>query len=75
MKDIIVEFSGWARISPKDAKFDSLCEDNKTITGVEWLQLPTEDRDNYILNSVIAAQRDSIDGDYSQIDVFEDDSP
>ncbi len=73
MKDIIVEFSGWLRITPKNVKFVSLLQ-GPDINGEQWLALDDLSRCDYILESVIDAQRDAHDGDYAQIDVFEDDS-
>ena len=78
MKDIIVEFSGWVRLSPDKARFQSLhpSENGKIISGTDWLNLPSdEDRCDYILEDVVAAQRDCDDGNYEHIDVFEDDTP
>lgn len=75
MKDIIVEFAGWVRITPENARFQSITDEDEpeTITGVEWLALDEETRDgNYVLESVIDAQRDGHDGDYMDITVFED---
>tara|TARA_A100001515_G_scaffold117160_1_gene99084 strand:- start:1277 stop:1504 length:228 start_codon:yes stop_codon:yes gene_type:complete len=74
MKDIIVEFSGWIRIEPKKAKFVCIGSDGPDINGEQWLALDEDARFDYILESVIDAQRDSHDGDYDHIDVFEDDS-
>lgn len=74
MKDIIVEFAGWVRISPQNVRFQHSSTDN-IITGVEWLALSESNREDYILECVIATQRDAQDKEYVQIDVFEDDSP
>lgn len=91
MKDIIVEFSGWVRIAPENAKFinidtivrgwsnlDVLADEKhhmSPIDGLQWLALSKEEREDYILKNVIDAQRDADDGDYNEIRVFEDDSP
>ena len=79
MRDIIVEFSGWVRLSPKNAKFLLTHADQDgrpdMITGEAWQQLNEDDQGDYILEDVIAAQRDCDDGDYQQIDWFVDDSP
>lgn len=76
IKDIIVEFAGWVRITPDTARFQLVSEDESPviITGTEWLLLTEDQQEDYILEDVIAAQRDGHDGDYTQIDVFEDDS-
>ncbi len=70
-KDIIVEFSGWCRISAESAKFINI-ENEEIICGIQWQKLPKDERSNYILEDVIDAQRDATDGSYDQIDVFED---
>ena len=75
MKDIIVEFSGWLRIEPKKAKFVCIGSDGPVINGEQWLALDEDARGDYILETVIDAQRDSHDGNYYDIDVFEDDTP
>ena len=76
MRDIIIEFSGWVRITPKNTKFVCIHDaDKPDIDGEQWLALDHEQRSDYILEDVIAAQRDCDDGDYTLIDVFEDDSP
>lgn len=75
MKDIIVEFSGWVRISPSKVVFVCIGSDKPDINGEQWLALDEDARSDYILEDVIAAQRDCEDGDYDHIDVFEDDTP
>ena len=78
LKDITVEFSGGVRLSPKNAKFIKIGKQDErpdVITGVEWQQLDDDDQGDYILEDVIAAQRDCDDGDYQEINVFVDDSP
>lgn len=79
VKDIIVEFSGWVRITPKNAKFINISTINEKgdmppIDGLQWLAMPEEERGDYILKSVIDAQRDADVGEYDRIDVFEDNS-
>ena len=78
MRDIIVEFSGWVRLSPASAKFVKIGEQDERpdmITGEAWQQLDDDDQGDYILEDVIDAQRDGDDGDYQQIDWFVNDSP
>ena len=80
MRDIIVEFSGWVRLAPENAKFVNISTidekgDMPPIDGFQWLALSEEERGDYILESVIDAQRDAHDGDYVEIDVSEDDFP
>ena len=75
MKDIIVEFSGWVRITPENAKFVNISTiDMPPIDGFQWLALSEEERGNYILKSVIDAQQDADAGGYDRVRVFEDDS-
>ena len=75
MKDIIVEFSGWLRIAPKNAKFICIGHDGSDISGEQWLALNEDARGDYILESIIDVQRDAYDGGYDHIDVSEDDFP
>ena len=80
MKDIIVEFSGWVRMTPKKVSFVCIGSDNPAgkgwvIDGEQWLALDKDAQSDYILEDVIAAQRDCDDGNYEHIDVFEDDTP
>ena len=63
MRDIIVEFSGWARIAPEDAKFVRIGSEGPDINGEQWLALDKNIRSDYILKSIIDAQRDAHDGD------------
>ena len=77
MKDIIVEFSGWVRITPDKARFQQITDNEKpsTISGVQWLALDEETRSDYVLEDYIAAQRDGHDGELIDLQVFEDDTP
>ena len=80
MRDIIVEFSGWVRLSPANVKFVKMGEQDERpdmITGVEWQKLDEYDQGNYILEDVRtqAGNPALVVGDYQQIDVFVDDSP
>jgi hypothetical protein len=75
MKDIIVEFSGWVRMTPEKVSFVCIGSDKPDINGEEWLALHKDARGDYIIEDVIAAQRDCDDGNYEHVDVFEDDSP
>ena len=75
MKDIIVEFSGWVRIAPSKVVFVCIGSDKPDINGEQWLALDKDAQSDYILEDVIAAQRDCDGGNYKHIDVFEDDTP
>ena len=74
MNDIIIDFSGWVRMTPKKTLFICIGDDKPDIDGEQWIALDDEQRSDYILDDIIAAQRDCDDGNYSLIDVFEDDS-
>lgn len=66
---LIVEFSGWCRISLDKVKFIDLNgdPDNYTISGTEWAKLTPERKSMCVLEDVIAVQRDCEDGDYVDI--------
>lgn len=69
MKDIIVEFSGWVRMSPDKVTFVNV-DTNEKINGEAWQKLSPDDRCDYILEDVITVQRDAEDGEYDNIDAF-----
>ncbi|MEL0098750.1 MAG: hypothetical protein VW907_04270 [Opitutae bacterium] len=75
MRDIIGEFSGWLRIDPKKARFICPGSDGPDISGEQWLALDEDAQADYILESIIDAQRDAYDKGYDHIKVFEDDLP
>ena len=61
-KDIVVEFSGWVKISPQNIRYRYIGEDESVpefITGVEWQNLSKEVQGDYIMEDVIAAIRDA----------------
>lgn len=72
-KYIVLEFGGWAKIDPKNARFISVKTNDdplySVIDGETWLALDTNERAWYILEDAIAFQRDSIDGEYSSLDL------
>ncbi len=72
-KDIIVEFSGWCRVNPENARFQYTGEDEGAkfiISGAEWQSLSEDERSNYILEDVVAAIRDSGDNEWTPIYTF-----
>jgi len=77
-KYIVLEFSGWAKIDPKDARFVAIenniedCIDGgkNIISGSEWLELDATERSWYILEDAIAFQRDALDGEYTSLDIL-----
>ena len=61
-KDIVVEFSGWVKISPQNIRYQYIGEDESVpefITGVEWQELDEEAQSDYIMEDVVAAIRDA----------------
>lgn len=73
-KYIVLEFSGWAKIDPKSARFVSLKNDNEDcIDGETWLALDEDERSWYVLEDAIQFQRDAVDGEYTSLDVFVED--
>jgi len=70
---IIVEFSGWVECDSDKVKFQYISNDDDqctVITGTEWLKLSEDDRDDYILEDCIEAQKTSVDGSYEHMDVI-----
>jgi len=47
-----------------------LMSTGRSITGTEWLKLSEDDRDNYMLEDCIEAQKTSVDGSYEHMDVI-----
>jgi len=73
MTKIIVEFSGWVECDSDKVKFQYISNDDDqctVITGTEWLKLSEDDRDDYILEDCIEAQKTSVDGSYEHLDVI-----
>ena len=66
---IIVEFSGWVECDSDKVKFVRFIT-NDVITGAEWLKLSEDDRDDYMLEDCIEAQKTSVDGSYEHLDVI-----
>ena len=69
-KDIVVEFSGWAMISPQNIRFQYIGQDESIpefITGVEWQELDEEMQMEYMMEDAIAAIRDSYDGSWEHL--------
>lgn len=67
---IVVEFSGWLKIKPETARFQH-CTTSDTITGTDYLKLSTDDREAYVLDSVISGIRDSYDSEWTDIQIIE----
>ena len=76
-KKIIVEFGGWVECDSSRVLFQYIGDKHgddvrrwPVITGNEWLKLSEDDRDDYILENCIEAQKTSVDGSYEHIDVI-----
>jgi hypothetical protein len=69
MAKIIVEFSGWVECDSDKVKFLKLVTDD-VITGTEWLGLSEDDRDDYIMEDYIEAQKTALDGGYEHLDII-----
>ena len=76
-KKIVVSYSGWCEIDPEDVKFQCITNDEaageSVITGKEWLELNEGDKyGNYVLKNAIDVIRDSTDGEWTELEVGED---
>ena len=71
MNDIIVEYSGWIRMSPKNIRFEYIGQDDmpQNIDGVQWQALSEDEQGDYILEDAIAAIRDADDGEWVDLSV------
>ena len=74
MNDIIVEYSGWVRMNPKNIRFEYIGQDDmpQNIDGVQWQALSEDERGDYIIEDAIAAIRDSDDGEWMDLDALID---
>ena len=73
MAKIIVEFSGWVECDSDKVKFQYISNDDDqctVITGTEWLKLPKDDRDDYVLEDCVHAQETALDGSLEYLDVI-----
>ena len=64
-KDILLEFSGWAEVSPDAIHFRYLGWDDSVpeyIDGVEWQDLPEEVQEDYIVDNVYSVMNDAYVG-------------
>lgn len=72
MSKIIVSMSGWCEADPARAMFQyvGVRDDvEKLIGGEQWLGLPENDREDYILENALTAFKHSLDGEYDHIEV------
>ena len=71
MNDIVVEYSGWIRLSPQNVRFEYIGQDDmpQNIDGVQWQALSEDEQSDYILEDAIAAIRDADDGEWVDLSV------
>jgi len=71
VSDIIVEYSGWIRLSPQNIRFEYIGQDDmpQNIDGVQWQALSEDEQGDYILEDAIAAIRDADDGEWVDLSV------
>jgi len=71
MNDIVVEYSGWIRLSPKNIRFEYIGQDDmpQNIDGVQWQALSEDEQSDYIIEDAIAAIRDADDGEWVDLSV------
>ena len=71
MNDIVLEFSGWVKISPENIRFDYIGQDDmpQNIDGVQWQALSEDEQSDYIIEDAIAAIRDADDGEWVDLSV------
>jgi len=71
MNDIIVEYSGWVRMNPKNIRFEYIGQDDmpQNIDGVQWQALSEDEQSDYIIEDAIAAIRDCDGGEWVDLSV------
>ena len=71
MNDIVLEFSGWVKISPENIRFEYIGQDDmpQNIDGVQWQALSEDEQSDYFIEDAVAAIRDSDDGEWVDLSV------
>ena len=71
MNDIVVEYSGWIKLSPQNIRFEYIGQDDmpQNIDGVQWQALSEDEQGDYVLEDAIAAIRDADDGEWVDLSV------
>ena len=71
MNDIVIEYSGWIKLSPQNIRFEYIGQDDmpQNIDGVQWQALSEDEQGDYILEDAIAAIRDADDGEWVDLSV------
>ncbi len=74
MNDIVVEYSGWVRMNPKNIRFEYIGQDDmpQNIDGVQWQALSEDEQGDYILEDAVAAIRDADDGEWMDLSAYVD---
>jgi len=84
MSKIIIGFSGWVEADPESIRFQWIGDyvDNESdkhikhiITGTEYLKLDEDERNDYILEDLGVAYRDSFDGELNECEVSIEEDP
>lgn len=68
-KEIVVDFSGWLKLRPETARFQN-AETQEIITGDDYIKLSDDDREDYVLDSVISGLRDCFDSSWESIEII-----
>jgi hypothetical protein len=80
-KKIIITFNGWVEADPESIRFQWIGDyiENEShkhiINGTEYLELEENERDDYILEDLGVAYRDSFDGALDECDVNVEEDP
>ena len=71
MNDIVVEYSGWIKLSPQNIRFKYIGQDDmpQNIDGVQWQALSEDEQGDYVLEDAISAIRDADDGEWVDLSV------
>ena len=70
---LVINFSGSVAIKADSVKFENLSDEAgpETITGEEWLELSTDEQENYVLESLGMALCQTDSAEYDEITVSE----
>lgn len=72
-ENIVVEYSGWCKIDPEDARFVYCGGEPVTvefISGTVWQQMDEDERSNWVLEDLVQTQIDAFDGSIEYLDVI-----
>ena len=72
---MILEYSGWVEIIPENINFIYIGEEEKQdITGLEYMKLSKEEKEDYIIESLSKAIDNGYDGDTIDLNILIEDS-